>query len=550
MKTDALESEYQSTLEYLKLNMPTMSFDERRRALEIIQELNNKRAVNNFYVFVQILSPFILGQDYEDGPHIRLLCAELQDIVIRMEEGRAQRKQISMPPRSMKTQLSNCFIAWVFGRHPNWKILHVSHTQSLIEDVSGRPIRDLIATYEYQQIFPGTMLKKDSRSAKRWETTKGGVYFCAGVDGKVAGRGANILIGDDMMADHAAKSKTEREKICKAYVGMYRSRLWKQGSELMIGTRWHVADLLGYLQTLDGTFDKPLKGSLRPWKVISIPAILDQKGSELLGLPEGSIYWPETKELAEYEEIKRSSSPEDWAALYEQRPVIEEGNIFKKSHFKLWQHSEPPHPIDFIIVSLDPAFSEKQSADFSAFTVWGVFKRRETVKFGINAGREITVNHMILLDAKHGRWSFMDLFTEIEEIRDVYDPDVFVVENKASGIMVIQELLRRGWPVHGYNPTTDKITRAHSVTPILGTGRVHVPKLNFTVELINECLAFPNYPHDDLMDSMVQAILYLRDSFEVSSNQWVSETEQEDENEYKPSRPGTIWGQLTESLRS
>jgi len=144
----------------------------------------------------------------------------------------------------------------------------------------------------------------------------------------------------------------------------------------------------------------------------------------------------------------------------------------------------------------------------------------------------------------------MDLFTEIEEIRDVYDPDVFVVENKASGIMVIQELLRRGWPVHGYNPTTDKITRAHSVTPILGTGRVHVPKLNFTVELINECLAFPNYPHDDLMDSMVQAILYLRDSFEVSSNQWVSETEQEDENEYKPSRPGTIWGQLTESLRS
>lgn len=548
--TDALEQEYLSTLEHIKLNMASMTFDERKRALDIITELNNKRAVNNFYVFVQILSPFILGQDYEDGPHIRLLCSELQDIVNSMEGGKARRKQISLPPRSMKTQLSNCFVAWVFGRHPNWKVLHVSHTQSLIEDVSGRPIRDLIATFEYQQIFPGTVLKKDSRSAKRWETTKGGVYFCAGVDGKVAGRGANILIGDDMMADHAAKSKTEREKICKSYVGMYRSRLWKQGSELMIGTRWHVSDLLGYLQTLDGTTEKPVKGSLRPWEVISIPAILDAKASKLLNLPEGSIYWPGTKELEEYEEIKRSSSPEEWAALYAQTPVIEEGNIFKKSMFKIWQHSEPPHPIDFIMVSLDPAYSEKQSADFSAFTVWGVFKRRETIKFGVNVGREITVNHMILLDAKHGRWSFMDLFNEIEEIRDVYDPDVFVVENKASGIMVIQELVRRGWPVHGYNPTTDKITRAHSVTPILGTGRIHVPKLDFSVELLNECFAFPNYSHDDLMDSMVMAILYLRDTLEVSSDKWTSETEAEDETVYKANKPSTIWGQLTESLKT
>ena len=137
-----------------------MSFDERRRALEILTELNNKRAVDSFYVFVQVMSPFILGQDYEDGPHIKFLAETLQDIVVSMEGGKARRKQISLPPRSMKTVISNLFVAWVLGRHPNWKILHVSHTQSLIEDVSGRPIRDLISTFEYQQIFPGTIAQR------------------------------------------------------------------------------------------------------------------------------------------------------------------------------------------------------------------------------------------------------------------------------------------------------------------------------------------------------------------------------------------------------
>ena len=78
------------------MNMPSMSFDERRRALEILTELNNKRAVDSFYVFVQVMSPFILGQDYEDGPHIKFLAETLQDIVVSMEGGKARRKQISL----------------------------------------------------------------------------------------------------------------------------------------------------------------------------------------------------------------------------------------------------------------------------------------------------------------------------------------------------------------------------------------------------------------------------------------------------------------------
>lgn len=540
------QSELEQTIEYIKTNLGSFSRAEREKALEVLQNYNVTKARDNFYVYVCLMAETFLGTDFEDGPHIRYLCETLQSMEQGVVDGKPKRVQISMPPRSMKTVLSNLFVSWLFGRHPEWKILHISHTQSLIEDVSGRPIRDLMKTFEYSRIFPRTQLKKDSRSAKRWETTANGIYFCAGVDGKIAGRGANIVIGDDMMADHAAKSKAERERINRNYVPMARSRLWRYGSELMIGTRWHVDDLLGFLQKLDGTTDRPVPGSTRPWEIVSIPAIIDEKASKLLGLPVGSSYWPDTKPLDEIKDLERSNSTEDWNAIYLQRPVIEEGNIFKKSDFKVWDHSEPPSNIKFILVSMDTAFSTKESADFSAFTVWGIFERNEVVKFGINLGREITVNHLCLLEAHQGRWNFTDLFDKIEEIREAYDPDIFVVENKGSGQTVIQELLRRGWPVHGYNPTVDKITRAHAVTPILRSGRVHIPNKWFAKELINECLAFPNYSSDDMTDSMTMCLLYLRDTFDMSSNKWAGEIEEDLDAKPKYSTgKATYWSLVT-----
>jgi len=540
--------ELEQTLDYLRTNLHNLSRKDKQKALEVIHQHNVVKARTDFYVFVCLMAEQFMGQAFETGPHIKLICKEYQDLYEATASGSNRRVQVSVPPRSMKTVLTCLFIAWVFGKKPFWKILHISHSQSLIEDVAGRPIRDLIKTFEYQAIFPKTELKKDSRSAKRWETTAGGIYICAGVDGKVAGRGANILIGDDMLADASARSKTEREKVNRSYMGTYRSRIWKYGSELMIGTRWHIDDLLGYLQKLDGTIEKPIEGSNTPWKVIKIPAILDKETAELLGLEEGQSYWPETKPLDLLLDTKRAaelSNPMEWSALYMQTPTIEEGNIFKRNMFKVWPLPDPPD-LKFVICSIDPAFSTRESADFSAFTIWGVFERQETVKFGPNTGREIKVNHLILLHALKGRWSYVDLFDKIEEFREAYDPDIFVVENKASGTSIIQELLRRGWPCHGYTPTQDKITRAHMVTPFLVQGRIHLPKFGFSNALLEEMLCFPNVSHDDLTDAAVYALLYLRDTFEITSNKWKDETENEafDQPDHHATNHGrrSYWG--------
>lgn len=524
------------TVEAIKANLGTMSLGQKKQALEIIHKHNIVQARTDFYTYVKMMAPLFLGTDYIDGRHIQYICETYQSVYEGIIAGHPPRVQVSLPPRSCKTVLTNLFVSWVFGRSPEWKILHLSHTQKLIEDVSGRPIRDLMKTLEYSQIFPSTQIKKDSRSASRWETTNNGVYVCAGVDGKIQGRGANILIGDDMVADHVIRSKTEREKINRAYVPSARSRLWKNGAEIQIGTRGHLNDLLGYLQELDGTLDKPVVGSKRPWKIIKIPAIMDEKWSKILGIPVGHSYWQIVHSLEELLDKKRANSPEDWAAIYMQDPVVSEGNIFKTNMFTEWLHSEPPSNLKFILVSMDTAFSTKNSADYSAYGVWGIFERIEPIKFGLHAGKETKVNHLILLECEKGRWNFPDLCDKLQEIQDAYLPDTFLIENKGSGISLIQELQRRSFPITPYNPTADKITKAHEVTSVLNAKRVWVnKKFKSTLELIQECLAFPNGTHDDQVDQVVMALKWFRESYHLATPH---DTEEQDfdDSTYKPSR--------------
>jgi predicted phage terminase large subunit-like protein len=268
---------------------------------------------------------------------------------------------------------------------------------------------------------------------------------------------------------------------------------------------------------------------------------MDEKWSKVLGIDVGESYWSSVHTLEELLDKKRANSPEDWASIYMQDPVVTEGNIFKSSMFRSWDHSEPPGNIKFILVSLDTAFSTKSSADYSAFTVWGIFERIEPIKFGLHAGKETKINHMILLEFQKGRWNFPELCDKLQEIHEAYSPDTYLIENKGSGMSLIQELQRRSWPITPYHPSTDKVTRAHQATPVLSSGRLWVnKKLKNTNELIQECLSFPNAAHDDALDSLVQAVNWFRDSYTLSTPYDTEEQEVEDTS-YKPAR-NSYWG--------
>ena len=222
--------------------------------------------------------------------------------------------------------------------------------------------------------------------------------------------------------------------------------------------------------------------------------------------------------------VKASLSPTKWNAQWQQNPTSEEVALIKRDWWRTWEKEDIP-PLSYILQSFDTAFSKKETADYTAITTWGVFDPEED-------GTE----HIILLDAKKGRFNFPELKDEAMEQYDYWEPDMVLIEAKASGMPLADELLRINIPVTTYSPGrrkrgggVDKTTRMHMVAPIFEAGRVWAPDEKFAEDVIEECAAFPNGEHDDLCDSMTMALIRFREGSLVV-------LEQDEDDIYKPSR--------------
>ena len=373
----------------------------------------------------------------------------------------------------------------------------------------GRKVRDLIDDPYYQEVFPETDLKPDSQAAGRWETSKGGEYFAAGVGAAMTGRGADLLIIDDPHSEQDALSSTAYDHAYEWYTSGPRQRLQPGGAIIIVQTRWSKKDLTGRLlneQAKDTMADQ--------WDVIEFPAIL----------PSGNPLWPEFWDKDELLGVKASLSPTKWNAQWQQNPTSEEVALIKRDWWRTWEKEDIP-PVSYILQSFDTAFSKRETSDYTAITTWGVFDPEED-------GTE----HIILLDAKKGRFNFPELKDEAMEQYDYWEPDMVLIEAKASGMPLADELLRINIPVTTYSPGrrkrgggVDKTTRMHMVAPIFEAGRVWAPDKKFAEDVIEECAAFPNGEHDDLCDSMTMALIRFREGSLVV-------LEQEEDDIYRPSR--------------
>lgn len=524
---------------YSQISENLKSFDYQDR--EFLQNFLDRQLIlfsrKSFYMYVRYMAPLILPEGFIDGKHIKLMSDSLQEVERATGSGKKKRKMLFLPPGAMKSKLINLFVSWCLGKHPKWNILHIGHGTQFVEDNAGRPIRDLMRTEEYLRVFPAIIIKSDSRAAGRWETSDGGKYYAAGVGSQIAGRRAHIAICDDVVSEQTAYSVVERRGINAWYVPGLRTRLLPNGSEIVVNTRWHVEDLSGYLIKND-------QGSKRPWEIIKIPAILDFEASKLLKMKEGESFWPEFQPLEFLQERKDdpSMTASKWSALYMQEPVPEEGNIIGEKDFMYWSKPEPP-ALDFIIISIDTAFSLKKTADYNAYSVWGLFHKKTTDM----KGREMLLPCLILLEAKRFRCILSEMATIIQETYDFYKPDIVLIEEEARGRDLYPELQLRGFPVIPFSPSQygDKGMRLHACSPFFKSGRIWVPdSQDFTNDLVEEVSQVPNGAHDDIADTMTQAILYLRDSFGLSNPSYMKETWEEDERSEKK-KSKTYWSQAT-----
>ena len=432
--------------------------------------------------------------NYLSPPHIKLLASKLEAV----ERGDIKRLAIFMPPRHGKSILtSEFFPAWYLGRNPDKYIICSTYAQDLADDF-GRKVRNQLQDKTYTDIFPDAEISTDSSSMRRFNTTKGGVYYAVGAGSAITGRGAHLLLIDDpIKGREEADSAAMRKNLLDWYRATAYTRLMPNGSVVLIQTRWHEDDLAGWILKETGH---------EGWDVVEFPAILNERAATMLDLKEGDPLWEESYPLQRLQEIKKTIGTREWSSLYAQKPSIEEGNIIKRWWWKNWTRENPPE-MDYILQSWDTAYTVTETSDYSACTTWGVFSGEG----GYN---------LYLIHSFREKLTFPELKKQAVHLYNELQPDLVLVEAKASGWSLVQELMRTGIPITPFNPKKmDKLARVHSVAPLFEGGRVWFPDTDESADVMNQFAMFPNTKHDDLVDSTTQALLRLRKGWMVSHPQ-------------------------------
>jgi predicted phage terminase large subunit-like protein len=457
-------------------------------------------AQSGFLEFAQAVWPDIIL-----GEHIKIMANAFERIV----SGELKRLIINMAPRHSKSEMSSFLLpSYFLGKYPKKKLIQSSHNADLAVDF-GSKVRNLIASEEYKAIFPDTDLRADKKAAGKWATTAGGEYFAIGVGGKIAGRGADLYIIDDPHSEQdaleAIANPDKWDKVYDWYTGGPRQRLQPGGAIVIVMTRWSPNDLTGQL------LESQRQRGVCEWEVIELPAIL----------PSGKTLWPEFWPEAEILAVKAELPVAKWQAQYQQNPTSEEGALIKREQWQEWPLDKPPECY-FKIVSWDTAFLKTERSDYSACTVWGVFDKID--KDGTPRAS------LILLDAFKGKFEFPELKREVLRVWRDEEPDMMIVEQKASGTSLISELRYMGVPVQEFTPTrgNDKIARVNSVTDLFASGLVWHPKQRWAYEVIEECAAFPSGRNDDFVDASTQALIRFRQGGFIRTNLDEDEVEHEE----------------------
>jgi len=437
------------------------------------------RATSSFIDFAKYVWPEMLI-----GEHHKIIAKALDRVI----SGECKRLIVAMPPRHGKSQLgSYLFPAYLMGKRPDAKLIVGSHTAELAQRF-GRMIRNLVDEDRYKELFPGMTLSADSKAAGRWNTSQGGEAFFIGKGGAMTGRGGDIIILDDILDEQDALSETAMENTWEWITSGPRQRLQPGGAMILINTRWKTDDPAGRFIKAQSQ----LKAD--QWEVLEFPAIL----------PSGNPLWPEYWPIEELEKVKFSIGLKKWNAQWQQQPTNDEGAVLKRNWWRKWTHDDPPF-CDYILQTMDTAYSKKETADFSVIATWGVF----------------TPDHdsgpnLILLNVRKGRWDFPELKRVAKDEYLYWKPDNVLIEAKATGTPLQQELRRIGVPVTMFSPggrrqNQDKLSRANAVAPMLESGMVWYPEgLECCEELVEECAAFPNGNNDDQVDVTTMALQRFR----------------------------------------
>lgn len=400
-----------------------------------------------------------------NAPHLVLIRRQLAAVT----DGRISRLMLFLPPRHGKSEMTTVrYAAWRLQRDPAKRVIIGAYNQTLANKFSRKVRR--IAEAQGVPIDPARTAVDD------WETLAGGGVRAAGVGAGVTGMGGDLIIIDDPVKNREeANSLTYREKVWAWYTDDLYTRLEPGGSIILIMTRWHEDDLAGRLLTSDDA---------QNWHVVNLPALAE--ANDALGRHPGAALWPERYNEAELASIRQAIGGRAFASLYQQRPVEQEGGMFRRSWFK---------------------FTDKPPAMAAATRYWdmGATAGGGDPTTGVKMGRGVDGLYYVL-DVRRGQWATNARDDVIQQtgIQDGTAITQWIEEEPGSaGKDRMAYLVRRlaGLPVRGDRPTGSKETRAEPYAAQVEAGNVVLARGAWNAAYIDELCMFPNGAHDDQVDA-------------------------------------------------
>lgn len=405
--------------------------------------------------------------------------------------GHIDRLMVTMPPRHSKSTFASILApSWYIGNSPEKHIICCSYSDRLATSF-GRAVRNIVAHPRFSRLFPDTTLSPDSKAANRWNTSAGGSYIAAGMDGSITGFGMNLGILDDYVKGRKdAKSSSWWEFARDWYKNDFYSRLMPPGVIIIVATRWAEDDLIGWLH--DGVrkaFDDLGEDQDR-WLLVNLPALAE--ADDVLGREQGEALWEQWYSADRLRRIKTVMGIY-FDALYQGKPSTEDTSGLSRDWFQ-W-YDELPVPVRKV-QSWDTGFKAETTSAYSSMIS---FADCYDGYYITNWFRE----RMIYPDLKQA------VINHYAEER----PHVVLIEDKASGTPLCQELLRGtkipACPV----PCNDrsKEERAIAISPTVRAGKVFLPRFKQWAPALLENLVRCK-DEKDSRDAFTQAILWMNEN--------------------------------------
>lgn len=557
------------------IDLDTQNFDIDRN----LAELDKADSEDSLYFFLRKAWRYIDSSPFTEGWPIEAVAEHLQAVA----DGDIRRLIINIPPRCSKSSLTSvAFPAWVWAQPwntptsgPGTQFLHASYAQSLSLRDSVK-CRRLIESPWYQALWGERFkLTGDQNTKTRFDNDKNGSRLATSVGSALTGEGGSIIVVDDPNAAQEAFSEATIASTIEWWDSALSTRLNnpKTGAFIVIQQRLSEEDLTGHIMSKDeGEWTHLCLPMRYEWRRHSYSSygdtewhdprglddegeplvIVDESGERLpvsidaeleLDRRENALLWPERFGEEEVTVLEKQLGPWSAAGQLQQRPEPKGGGIIKREWWQTWDNPIYPN-MDTIIATLDTAYTSKTQNDPSAMTVWGVFSQdvgsvappsmaagRYGNRVDIYRQQTETNPRAMMMYAWQGRYELHDLVLKVAQTCKQFKVDVVLIENKAAGYSVAQEMKRLfGYEKFGiqmYDPKSqDKLARLYSVQHLFAEGLVYAPVRQWSEAVITQCGQFPKGKHDDLVDTVSMAMRHLRDTgILVRGSEWASEME-------------------------